>query len=229
MKKTKLILSGIAFAFAAICLSSSTASAATACSALMLPANVTTTVLATSTGCDAGGLNFSNFSVSANPATMNVLLANVDVTSSSVNLGFQIGGFAFSLPTSAPDLRLSYEVKGTTTGVDNLFGGSPGTSLLEIVCDSKGIASGTSCVDTPLGFILNSGLQHGSLTFATPQTNIWIIKDITVQSNFTGTAVEVSDFTNSHATSTIPEPMTLSMMGAGLLGLSLMSRRRKKS
>lgn len=219
---------------AAVGLTSSVASAATACTNYVPPTtagptNVMTSVLMTATGCDAGGLNFSLFNVSASPATMTVLLAGVNTsTPGEVDLQFQIGGFNFSLPTSAPDLRLSYKVTGLTTGVDNTFGGSAGTSILETVCDSAGINGGV-CVHTPLGTILNGAGGHGSVTFLTPQTEIWIIKDITIQSNYTGSSVLVSDFTNSHETSTVPEPMTLSMMGAGLLGLSLISRRRKKS
>ena len=103
---------------------------------------------------------------------MNVLLSGVNTsTRGEVNLQFQVGGFASSWPTSAPDLRLSYEVKGLTTGVDNTFGGSVGTSILETVCDSAGISGGV-CVHTPLGTILNGGGGFGKITFLTAQTNI---------------------------------------------------------
>ena len=219
---------------AAVSITSSVASAAALeCSTYVQPTtsgptNVMTSPLDTSTGCTAGGMTFSNFNVSAIPSTMSVSLSTVTLTSTGVNLGFQVGGFSFTLPTTPdPDLLLTYEVSGSNiTGVDNVFGGSDGTSILETVCDSAGI-TGNNCTDPRLGFILSGPGGSGSLTFAS-QTSIYIIKDITVDSNFSG-LVELSDFTNSTETSTVPEPMTLSMMGVGLLGLSLISRRRKKN
>jgi len=223
----KRIFAGLAV-LAAVSLTSSVASAASACSSLTLPANVMTTVLMTATGCDAGGLNFSNFNVSSVPGGMSVSLAGVTVSTGEVDLAFQIGGFSFILPSNpTPDLRLVYEVKGPSTGVNNLFGGSSGTTILETVCDSKGV-SGGACVGTQLGQLLNgSPNSNPSITFAS-QTDIWIIKDIGVSAGFDGRVI-VSDFTNGQVTSGVPEPMTLSMMGAGLLGLSIISRRRKKS
>ena len=102
-------------------------------------------------------------------------------------------------------------------------------TIFETVCDSKGVtAGGGSCVDPSLGQIINTafgGTQ--TLTFGSIQSDIWIIKDITGSYFGTNGTIGVSDLTNSHESSAVPEPMSLSMMGAGLLGLSLI--RRKKS
>ena len=183
-------------------------------------------------GCSADGLTFSNFAVqSLHPSNMTVGLS-VSTFSGGVNLDFQIAGFTATFPAPPPDLRIAYEVTGPSTGVNNTFNAATlGVTIFETVCDSKGItAGGGSCVDPRLGQIINTasgGTQ--TLNFGTTLSDIWIIKDIT-GSYFGGlTTIGVSDLTNSSETSGVPEPMTLSMMGVGLLGLSLISRRRKKS
>ena len=179
-------------------------------------------------GCTAGGLNFLNFGVNSIPTGMTVGLA-VTTSASEVQLDFQIAGFSATQGQPAPDLRIIYEVQGLTTGVDNHFAGSPGTSIIETVCDSSGVTpSGGSCNGKVIGQLFdNSTLSPVSLAFATSQTDIWIIKDITAAAGFTG-GVSVSDLTNSHETGTVPEPATLSMMGLGLLGLGLIGRRKRK-
>ena len=180
------------------------------------------------TGCTAGGLTFSNFAVSSMPVGMTVGMS-VATLPSEVDLSFQIAGFSAVLPGNpAPDLRIIYEVQGLTTGINNAFAGSPGTSIIETICDASGInAGGGSCKGKVIGQLFdNSAMSPVSLTFAGgPQSDIWVIKDITASAGFVG-GVSVSDLTNSHET-VVPEPATLSMLGLGLLGLGLIGRRRK--
>jgi len=181
-------------------------------------------------GCTANGLTFSNFGVqSINPSNMTVGMS-VTTSAGAVELDFQIAGFVATYPAPPPDLRITYEVAGPSTGVNNTFNAAtPGVTIIETVCDSKGItAGGGSCLGSSLGQIINNkfiGTQ--TLTFASLQSDIWIIKDITGSYFNTDGTIGISDFTNSSETSPVPEPMTLSMMGVGLLGLSLISRRKK--
>ena len=181
-------------------------------------------------GCSVGGLTFSNFAVnSLNPSNMTVGMS-ISAPAGSVELDFQIAGFVATFPAPPPDLRISYQVAGPSMGVNNTFNAAtPGVTIIETVCDYQGItAGGGSCIGASLGQIINNkfiGTQ--TLTFASIQSDIWIIKDITGSYFDTNGTIGISDFTNSNETSTVPEPMTLSMMGVGLLGLSLISRRKK--
>ena len=214
---------------AAVGLTSSVASAAPAC---MAPANVQTTAYATATGCDVAvaGLNFSNFAISSIPtASMQVFVQSIVAGSTGVDLNFQIAGFIVT--AGSADLQIVYEVRGANiTSVDNTFGGGTGSGIVETVCDSAGVSGGVCARGGKVLGTLSNTITGGnvSVSFA-PQTDIWIIKDITAALLPGMNSITVSGFTNSHETSGVPEPMTLSMMGAGLLGLSLISRRRKKS
>ncbi len=183
-------------------------------------------------GCTANGLTFSNFTVqSLNPSNMTVGLS-ISAPAGAVNLDFQIAGFTATFPAPPPDLRITYEVTGPSTGVNNIFNAAtPGVTIFETVCDAKGISvGGGSCAGASLGQIINTAFSgNRTLTFGSTQSDIWIIKDITGSYFGTNGTIGVSDLTNSSETSGVPEPMTLSMMGVGLLGLSLISRRRKKN
>jgi len=218
----KKILSGIAFAIAAICLTSSAAMAATACTSF--EGNNVMNIGA----CDLGGLTFSNFIVSGspNPPGSTVFLSSNGTgvgSDGTVDLGFQITTGFVPNPLQTADTILTYTVAGASiTGVDNENGGQTGTIIEEKVCTVA--FTGSLCMGgTLLADFTTSGNAANSVTFSTPQTKIYILKDIE-QSN---SNAFISSFVNSHAVGT-PEPASLSMMGIGLLGLGLIGRRKRK-
>lgn len=171
----------------------------------------------------ASNILFSNFTVSPTTATIGI---NTDpnvtkVANGNVYLGFQVSG----LQSLTTDVLLNYVVTGGIQGIDLSFQASPGqgggnVTITEIACKvafTLGVCAGEGNTLANLVVISNGNAAFGSSTFAGTGT-VYIKKDIQFNN------ASMSDFVNSHA---VPEPMTLSMMGIGLLGLGLARRRQQ--
>lgn len=192
------------------------------------------TTLTGSNNCQVPGsiLFFSNFTVDpgAGLSAATIGIANdgplgTNVSAGETNLVFQIGGLAGSgVATDNYDIQLFYEVTASLIGIDVDFSAIPITTgsmtIFETAC-SQAFVSG----NCPVG-AQAVGLQATSTGPSSPGIAsavipwvgaVFIKKDI----QFDGAAT--SEFTNSQA---IPEPMTLSLIGAGLLGLGIFGRRR---
>jgi hypothetical protein len=195
-----------------------------------LVANVTTLG---SAGCIVNGSNliFSNFGVSAtgglSTATVGLSdLAGTGTFGSEVNLGFQLTlGFA-NVADPTGDLLLTYEVTGGISGVDINIAGTPVAApyqitVTETVCSQAFVAGACPTIDLLGSYAVtstNGSDAIGNITFAY-STPVFIKKDISFNGAIT------SEFDNSQL---VPEPMTLSLMGIGLLGLGVFGRRRFK-
>jgi PEP-CTERM motif len=204
---------------AAVSLSSSVASAAQACV-------VGQDVLDSGFSCSIGGLTFSMFSSnSLNPIGIEIggVGSNPAALSFSPNIPYTQPG---QPPITQNDIYLQFVVTGGISGVGLTLTGVPGAGVNEGVCAvQQSLAVGT-LGNCSAGNVLAATFSvlaggSGSASFANAPV-AWIFKDI---NDGGGILSEV----NQVYTSGVPEPMTLSMMGAGLLGLSLISRRRKKS
>ena len=183
----------------------------------------TNTQVTVGLSCDAGGLTFSftNLSFSNQPPSTGDTLKIVSssLVNNDVTLTFQIDPGTSGFPV---DILLGYTVTSpiaNITGIDASYLG-PNGSIFETATAPDGKTSTIVDSTSP------GGLNNGVVFFGTPfgggpYSSITISKDID--------AIAFSEFTDSVQVSGVPEPMTLSMMGAGLLGLSLLSRRRKKS
>ena len=199
------------------------ASMATATAVACNPNGVSNVVGASIT---CGVFTFSNFTVQPNTgetATISMTAFSAsswDPVTGFAILAFQIGNNSAGLN----DIKFGYQVTGPLNGIDLT---NPLTSvnatISEAVCLTAFVNG--ACNSLPTGLVGNnplfaSGNQSVSNSFNTTQS-AWIQKDIQI-----GAGGHISDFTESHHTP-VPEPMTLSMMGLGLLGLGMARRRQQ--
>jgi hypothetical protein len=205
--------------------------------------------------CTEGTLTFSNFTVNPgagfNTAAVGIVAApSTAVVGADVDLAFQIGGLSGSGVTNdLGDIELQYEVTGGLNGVDIILQASPNVNIpggavvvTEVACTAafvSGVCSGETLanysVSSSGGVAMASQVPWltcgapgapstpnclASLPYSGP---VYIKKDLA----FDGATT--SELVNSHVELiTAPEPVTLSLMGFGLLGLGLMGRRLRK-
>jgi hypothetical protein len=180
-------------------------------------------------GCTVGNLLFNNFSYSLAGGSG---LSSSQIEISGVFTGGPAGtsGLNFN-PNLDPntsgvtDLHFAFSVTGPSSSIVLAFlfnGGTANTSIQERVCDSLGVSLSGLCTGSQIGSDMVAGGGQTSSTSFAGQTTIWIWKDINAPSN---TNYHLSSFDQGFA---IPEPMTLSLMGFGLLGIGLIGRRVRK-
>jgi hypothetical protein len=180
---------------------------------------------------------FSNFGVSVTGfggATVTLGIgspsAGTGVVGANTDLVYQITGAG----SGSGDILLFYEVTGASlAGLDLLFQGTPfsntgSITITEVACDQAftgTVCGGNTWANFAASSINGSVANNSALLSAGPQTTVFIKKDI----SFSGATM--SEFQNSQLLAGgggVPEPMTLSMMGAGLLGLGLLGRKLRK-
>ncbi len=160
--------------------------------------------------CQLGNTVFSNFSVVTNAGFPATSLFNLAL---SVNTGG--GELDFGVTLSAgEDLRLYYQIASGVDGMTMSVAGT-GSTITETACSQA--FTGVVCGGTVLADFAASSNQTVTSAFSEIVPVDYIFKDIQAGSG-------LSDFTQT----IIPEPMTLSLMGAGLLGLGILGRRRMK-
>ncbi len=168
--------------------------------------------------CQFGGLTFSGWGVSgAGLTSVTVFFGqNSNTSGSTVFVNFQITHTPS--PVSAADILLSYAVSGGLIGVDLFLGTHvPPVTIIENVCAVPFVQGSCPSGNLLASYAVNSNNPTNAAFFAPHQT-IYIVKDIQL-----GSGAAISDFTNSHH---VPEPLTLSLTGLGLLAAGWLGRRR---
>jgi len=174
-------------------------------------------VLAPGFACSLAGLTFSNFS--AQPASVPIFTPVVALVSAQVVGSVAYLHFNPNL-TSGQDLWFYYQVSPGALGVDLANGGAPQDSILERVCTAPyGPPHGNTCPGNEVAVLVMSGGQWGEVLFSGPQPRLYVFKDL-----LAGSGGHITSFTQSWH---VPEPMTLSLIGVGLVALGLLRRRRK--
>jgi PEP-CTERM motif len=183
------------------------------------------------------GIVFSNFGAPG-PNTgsyagttgivQNPLLGIATLTPNAVDFTTFIGpGIMFDLQTINPGVGTAAECLSNTIGNKCTPSGTSGITITQVSATQvsisftgSGIAytgtSGTGSTPTVVSFTSQNNV---------PGTITGIVAQVGTAAGFTNSVSATYDSTGS---STVPEPMTLSMMGVGLLGLGLI-RRRKNS
>ncbi|HWZ33995.1 MAG TPA: PEP-CTERM sorting domain-containing protein [Bryobacteraceae bacterium] len=190
-------------------------------------------------GCTAFGLTFNNFAVlnaSGGTGVAEIDLVNVSLLGGNdVDLNFNPNLGVGTIGGTITDLHLAFTVSGGLIGADLNVGGN-GAGISEEMCNVfQGINGGcllANQVWNTVGISGQAGTCLGNTASGTTTTTVchfdggvsqgWVFKDISINS------VTGSHLTSFDESFIIPEPMTLSLMGAGLLGIGLLGRRLRK-
>jgi hypothetical protein len=164
--------------------------------------------------CNLGNYTFSNFQVAGGAgdnftagALTGFNLAVIISAAGTIEFSFSnLGG---------GDMELYYTITG---GVNNMtLQAGTTSSVSEVICATPFTAPNSTCGGTPLNLTTPFGATSANptaMTLVTPAAEDFVVKDILGGSEIFQTIA--------------PEPMTLSLMGIGLVGVGFLGRKLRK-
>ncbi|MGD0013537.1 MAG: PEP-CTERM sorting domain-containing protein [Bryobacteraceae bacterium] len=172
-------------------------------------------VLSAGYSCYLDGLVFDNFHVAAAAGFQMHLGPATGISGNEVVLSFN-----HTPLLAGDDINFWMRVTGWQLGIDLYNAGSGAASIQETACDAQTYPN-PGCSGNILAQISAGANGSASALYAGgPQNVVYIWKDIGV-----GLAVPGGHLSAFNESFTIPEPVTLSLIGGGLLGLGLLRRR----
>jgi hypothetical protein len=209
-------------------------------SASSLPCTISGTAIGgavgSSTSVTCGGLTFNNFQV-INPTGGAAGIVDITEISDSA-CGSEVCLTFNPNLQSNQDEALLFQVTGGINQIDMSVGGS-GASITELACSAPVPTSGNGTGICPTGDLLGSITVDSGETASTtppcdlptcqtinPTSPVYIFKNINVE---TGGLSEFTQTFDPSSGGTTPEPVSMVLLGSGLLGLGLLRRRTRKN
>ena len=176
--------------------------------------------------CSVGGLTINVWSVTGIGVTPELNLVQSSATGDTVNLAFNPN---ITPSSGSQEIQLVYELTGGAATVSSTVTGV-NASLTEHACTAA--YTGTTCSGTDLGSFTVDGSTPGNTSAALNLTgnDVFIYKDINVTAGGALTLFTqniTTGGTGGPGGGEVPEPISIVLMGSGLVALSALRKFRK--